>query len=281
MSTEFPNETALRQYLLGTLPEAEWELIEKQLLHDNAFGNTIDVAEDEIIEDYLDGNLSFAEQRAVENHFLCPPERQRKLWFARLLRSQLQAQKKTTVEPPSIPWVRRPAFTWAASLAAAVLFVAVLGLGVYTANQHRLLEAEHAEHQMTQATLEQERKHIARLEGQLALLQEQKSDEQAVSVNPSAVLDLKEVNRSDPSLPELNDNLEIRMALTHGILSSYRATLQRSSGGSPIWTKANLKPAKGQLVLRIPRSLISPGEYSVIIQGEGDPHSSTYPFRVR
>lgn len=281
MSTDFPNETALRQYLLGTLPEAECDPIERKLLHDEAFGKTIDVAEDEIIEDYLDGNLSSADRRAVENHFLRPPERQRKLWFARLLRSHLQAQKKTGVEPPSIPWLSRPAVAWAASLAAAVLFVAVLGLGVYTANQHRILEAERAEHQMAQATLEQERKHVARLEGQLALLQEEKSGEQATSLNQSAVLDLNEVNRSDSALPELNNSVEIHIALTHGILGSYQAKLQRSSGGSPIWSKTGLKPAGGQLVFKIPRSLLSPGEYSVIIQGKGDPHPSTYPFRVR
>lgn len=281
MSTEFPNETDLRQYLLGTLPEAEWDAIERKLLNDVAFGNTVDVAEDEIIEDYLEGRLAAAERRAVENHFLCPPERQRKLWFARLLRSHLQAQKKTAVEPPLIPWFRKPALVWSTSLATAVLSLGVLGLGVYTANLHRILEAEHAESQMTQATLEQERKHIARLEGQLALVQEQKSGEQGPSANQSAVMYLMEVNRSDSTLPELNNNLEIHIALTHGILSSYRAALQKSSSGNPIWTKTDLKPTKGQLVLRIPRSLLSPGEYSINIRGEGDPHESTYPFRVR
>jgi hypothetical protein len=281
MTTEFPNETVLRQYLLGNLPEHEWEEIEQRLLREDDFASNIEVIEDEIIEDYLQGTLSAEERRAVETHFLCPPERRRKLWFARLLRSHLQGQQQPAVKPIAIPWFRRPAFSWAMSLATATLLITVVGLGVYTANLSRSLQHEKDDRQMAQASLEQERKRVEKVQAQLLLLQQQTGGEQgAVAANQSVVLNLMELERGQSGVPELNQNVEVHIALVHGVRSSYEATLQ-SASISKIWSKAGLKPTGYQLVFTIPRNILPPGEYSLIIQGEGDTHKSTYPFVVR
>lgn len=283
MSAELPNENILRQYLLGTLPEAECSTIEQKLMNDGEFGERIEVAEDEIIEDYLQGGLSAAERRAVERHFLRPPERRRKLWFARLLHSRLQGQKQPAPEPAPVPWFRRPALVWATSLAAAVLFVAVLGLGVHTANLNRTLESERAKRREAEARL-QHFYSLNRERNPISPLPAASNDSFVTyfsSPSRAVVLNLMELDRGQPGLPELNQNVEIRIALVHGVLDSYQATLQSASHGKKIWSKAGLKPIGKYLIFTIPRTILTRGEYSVIILGQGDSHEATYPFVVR
>ena len=74
-------EANIREYLLGRLdPNSKLvENIDEQILTVPEFSTTIDVVEDEIIEQYLEGSLNQGDTRAVERHFLRPLDRQRKL----------------------------------------------------------------------------------------------------------------------------------------------------------------------------------------------------------
>ena len=287
MNTQFPNETTLRQYLLGMLPEPEWEEIEQQLLREDDLAGNIEVVEDEIIEDYLQGSLSADERRAVEIHFLQPPERRRKLWFARLLRSHLQGQQQPVFKPIAIPFFRRPVFSWAMSLATATLLMAVVALSVYTVNLTEALKSEKTKHLEVDTKL-RDALNRDRNPGSPTL--------PAASRNPAlpnnlmvylrppsspVILNLVESSRADSGIPVLNQNVEIHIPLVHNVLSSYRATLQNTSEGKTIWSKTGLKPTGSQLIFKIPGTILSPATYSVIVQGEGDTHQATYPFVVR
>ena len=84
----------IREYLLGRL-DSDSELVESiddQILTDPKFSMSVDVVEDEIIEEYLEGSLSSEDKRAVEKLFLRPPERQHKLKTARLISRYFEAQ---------------------------------------------------------------------------------------------------------------------------------------------------------------------------------------------
>jgi hypothetical protein len=272
--------TLLRKYLLGMLPEAESDEIDDKLFTDQSFAETLEVIEDEIVEDYLDGTLSRQDRLAAERHFFQAPEHRSKLWFARLLRSHVQHQEQPVIKPVPIPWFQRPAFSWAMSLATATLLIMVVGLGVYTANLSRSLQHEKDDRQMAQASLEQERKRVEKIQAQLLLLQQQTGGDQgAVAANQPVVLNLMELERGQSGVPELNQNVEVHIALVHGVRSSYEATLQ-SASISKIWSKTGLKPTGYQLVFTIPRNILPPGKYSLIVQGEGDTHQATYPFAV-
>src|SRR5215475_4825991 len=105
MNSNLPDENIIRDYLLGRLPEKDWNEIEEKLLSDKDFADFADSIEDEIIEEYL----------TIKNHFLRPPERRRKLLFASVLDSRL---KKRANEPTPIdrPRKQRPPaqrFYWA------------------------------------------------------------------------------------------------------------------------------------------------------------------------
>src|SRR5882762_11230097 len=92
MNRNLPEESTLRQYLLGRLDDQEdvEGRLSEQILLDDELSEIVDSMEDEIIEDYLDGTLSSADKEACKRHFLLPSERQEKLRFAILLRAHFE-----------------------------------------------------------------------------------------------------------------------------------------------------------------------------------------------
>lgn len=135
---------------------------------------------------------------------------------------------------------------------------------------------------MAQADLERERERnrVGKVEAQLLLLQQAEGNH-ATTPNQPMVLNLVELKRGQPGVPELDQNVEIHIALVHGVLSSYQANLQSDPDNKKIWSQTGLKPTGNQLIFTVPRTILTPGKYSLIVLGQGDPHESTYPFVVR
>src|SRR5215475_5768152 len=100
-------DTMIREYLLGRLdnaPEVAERLAER-MLTETELSELVDVIEDEIIEEYLEGQLEPADRQAIEKHFLRPPERREKLRLARILHRGLKlkaddAAANQEKEPP-------------------------------------------------------------------------------------------------------------------------------------------------------------------------------------
>src|SRR5690242_7737938 len=79
------DEVLIRRYLLGELAEQEQGKLEERLFSDDDLFKLLQVAEDELMEDYLEGSLSSQERKFFETHFLAAPERRQKLRFATAL----------------------------------------------------------------------------------------------------------------------------------------------------------------------------------------------------
>lgn len=93
MGQDVNDEAHLRKYLLGVLNEAEQQAIEERLMADGASFDLLHIAEDELIDDYLEsGALSTDERGRFENFFIATPDRRRKLNFAMALRGYLTAE---------------------------------------------------------------------------------------------------------------------------------------------------------------------------------------------
>ncbi|HEX7286056.1 MAG TPA: hypothetical protein VF532_07725 [Candidatus Angelobacter sp.] len=178
MNRNFPEESTIRQYLLGRLDEQE-ELetsLSLQILSDDKLAEIVDSIEDEIIEDYLDGTLSAADKNAADTYFLRSPERNEKVHFARLLRSHLEkkASSKSKAEIPVDPvpgflpagggrvdyW--RSHFRTYCEIAALIILTAVSIFYISTL-QHRF-ESNQAQ---LKNELAKEREHSANLFAQL------------------------------------------------------------------------------------------------------------------
>src|SRR5436305_30769 len=76
---------AVRQYLLGNFSEEVRRLLEERLMTEDGSYEELLLSEEELIDDYVSGELSDAERLKFEEHFLCTPERQRQLSFAQAL----------------------------------------------------------------------------------------------------------------------------------------------------------------------------------------------------
>jgi hypothetical protein len=267
MDSNFPDENVIREYLLGTLPEQDWDEIEQKLLSDEEFAEFVDSIEDDIIEEYL----------TVQNHFLRPPERQRKLLFASAMRSNLRKEPEALVYAPRVlPPNRASRLYWGATLgAAAVLLLLTVPLGVYTAMLHYDLATAQAKVHGAESTLAQAGAHVADLEKALAL----RGGHDVVNL-------LRPVNRAGGQVPTFSvtstaKSIEVHIALDPPISPPYHADLQVTNNSQPdrvaLWSQDNVQPTdSGELIFRIP--YYGPGTYSLAVTRSHD-HPSASPTK--
>jgi CHAT domain-containing protein/uncharacterized protein HemY len=132
-------QKAIKDYLLGALSnKAERRAIEEKILLDDGFAEQLLIAEDDLIDEYLDGNLDASENERFTEFFLKPPERKRKLRLARNLKKYAmkpKTQKVKKLSPEKTGW-----FDWrglfnspSVRLAATVLLLIIVGFVVWRA----------------------------------------------------------------------------------------------------------------------------------------------------
>jgi anti-sigma factor RsiW len=74
----------LRGYLLGELSPEETAFVGRRLLTSIRIADELLAAEDELIDQYLGGELTEGESKEFERHFLQDPARVAKLQFSRV-----------------------------------------------------------------------------------------------------------------------------------------------------------------------------------------------------
>src|SRR5687767_11804572 len=95
---DLDEQKAIREYLLGALSnKAEMRRIEEKILLDDDFVEEISIAEDQLIDEYLDGTLSASEQKSFDQYFLNAPERKQKLRLISDLRKYAAGSEKQNV----------------------------------------------------------------------------------------------------------------------------------------------------------------------------------------
>jgi hypothetical protein len=81
------SQSSVRKYLLGSLDDkVKMRRIEENLLLDDEFAKQLLIAEDELIEEYLDHTLNEQEREQFLQFFLLSPENKEKLRFIQNLR---------------------------------------------------------------------------------------------------------------------------------------------------------------------------------------------------
>ena len=99
MTTDKDLEKKIRQFLLGRLGAEERMAIEIELAASQTAFARMRQLEDELIQDYADGELPAAEMASVADEFLVSPERRRKLIFSRAFRSLVDKLGKERDDP--------------------------------------------------------------------------------------------------------------------------------------------------------------------------------------
>lgn len=128
----------IRQYLLGQLAEENVQELEQRLLAEDDLFQELEIAEDELVDEFLAGELSPTDRAAFENYFLSTPERKQSLSFASALhnhvskKTALEAGRPQTFPPAGLTWLEGLSLAWArqtqmlriATVAVALLVVA-------------------------------------------------------------------------------------------------------------------------------------------------------------
>jgi anti-sigma factor RsiW len=138
------NEQLVRRYLLDDLPKRERERVEVGLLTDDRYFEALTTLEseieDELIDEYLDGELTGTELENFERVFLNSPERAHKLKVIKDLKDhstpeaepEAPAQRIVKIDPPYRSWIsaifQNPilGFSTAAALVLALVLCAWL-----------------------------------------------------------------------------------------------------------------------------------------------------------
>ena len=100
MSQKLPEENLIRDYLLGQLPDHEQDAVEERLLSDSQFLQTARMIEDELFDDYVMELLSESDRMRVETRLLTSAEQRRKLELIRRL--WVKSNASTSAEQRSV-----------------------------------------------------------------------------------------------------------------------------------------------------------------------------------
>jgi anti-sigma-K factor RskA len=139
----------IRQYLLGNLSKDIQQQVEERLLVEDSFFEELLFSEEELMDDYINGELSADDRLKFEQHFLSTPERQQKLRFALALsryashaaeNADPESAEAHRIVPPDKPsWAERfrafwsgqtPAFRAAVALSLLAIIAGTLWLSL-------------------------------------------------------------------------------------------------------------------------------------------------------
>lgn len=132
---ELDEQTKLRKFILDDISDDEQRAaIEERLLADDEYFEEVLMAEENLIQDYADGNLEPAERERFEKRFQASEKNRQKVKFARALRKYARAEERApeTENKPRFRDALRSFFFAPVPIALAVLAIAaVIGFFVW------------------------------------------------------------------------------------------------------------------------------------------------------
>jgi anti-sigma factor RsiW len=273
-----PDRELLREYLLGRLDDdeaAELKLSEN-ILVDEELAGVVELVEDEILEDYVEGTLDSADRRAVEEYFLRPPERQRKLRFMETIERHFARKPQLALEggvrrpqeihpgrdnSDRVAWWRAPLWTFGAVAAALVLVVVAAGFVAVTHNKETLLQQDLAQEKARSATLTQQ---VSQLQPPIVVLSLVTSRARGGEREATPHLDIK------PS----TERIVVEVRVEHLQAGAYQVRLEAQGNETPIWAGTLLPIVSGngdaRLVFDLPVKQLRSDVYSLAVSGPAD-----------
>ena len=298
-------------YILGTLSDDEAARLEESYFVDDAEFEEFEIAEEELIDRYVRGELSPQERDQLEKTFARSPRLIQRVQIARVLASRLAPEKVTVVQTPQpararLSWwqslfgspnaSRAPAMAVGFSvllllLGGATLFAAYLSLR----EQSRQIAAQQAVLEQRQRELDQQAADLKAQTDELARRVQLPSETPApppqVSPTPQASAPVVFLtlsagvtrsvggSRTARLRPETSE-VQLTLDLRDTSYPSYRATIINADRGD-VFSRDGLRQQAARLTLRVPAKQLPPGDYYVSVYG-GPANESVadYPFRI-
>ena len=301
------------QYLLGALPAAETERLDELSIADNEFAESLRIAEHELLDAYVQGELSGVDLQRFNSSYLGQAKQRERIAFAQAL--QEWAHKETARESAGRSrhvgwwsWLFSPpqvALRWAVLAVALILFTAAGLLLFRNLRWRSQLRQEQARReqlqrsqQETQRLVESQRSANANSEPEIARTGQPNTEPSHNGVTPSPGGRVVSFMLAPPMreaapirtvpLPSDTGLVKIQLEL-EADFPVYRVQLLDSVARQTLWRSANLKPrASGPrkvIELSLPPSLLKSATYVLQVSGVSPSGSSEivgdYSFRVK
>jgi len=314
MNTVTNNQDQIRRYLLGSVSGAEQIELEKQYFGDTDKFEDICAAENDLVDQFIRGELTAAERRAFESHYLASAAHEQKVAFARsLARANLELDQPKS-EPKQNAWwrsvftgFRSPAL--AAGLAVALVVIALTA--VWAIIDQKRMRRELAAAQQQQESLRPREEELQRqivashtqsddLSNQLKQAREQQAQLEAQiaaqkSATPSVVSfiltpGLARTGGSETrklTIAPGTDQVRLQINFEGELYRSYQVELKTIEGAS-VWRKQGLKARTvkngASISLTTPARKLTSGDYILMLSGIDSPAKveeiNRYFFRV-
>ena len=279
--TAYNDQTIIR-YLLNELSEADQESFEEAYLRDEGLFERLRSLEEELIEDYVKGDLSRRERRLFERRYLVSEQRRAKVEAARQLVevcSLIASSKAAANDTIGSKWYSASLRLWgptkqhfaqAGVVAAAILLLLGSGLVIELSRLRRQLAAVNEERKVFELQSEEAERQLAREREQLmeerghniALREElrnvnkrlgRSAEEPEKSQAPKDNIVLLTLMPGIRSLGNLDravisagaSFVELRINLERrepANLLSYRMVVKAVEGDSEIWAQEGIRP---------------------------------------
>jgi len=317
MSSEKRDEARLTGYLLGSLPEDEAERFDELSVADEDFAWRLRIAENDLVDAYVRGELSGETLERFETHYLSSAKRREKVRFAgalRLLEDRLAASPEGAAPatrlagsgskerpPRHFPAPRLTAamrLAPAGLLAAAALLLLVPAGYLFFANLR--LRRELTRVQTQRASLESRARDLQKgLERPPVEVPALRQPEGAVaSREPIAKLQVlsfvllpqtRGPGRVETvSVPPGTDAVSLQLQLESDEFPRYRVALRTAASDRPVWRSGSVRSARAgdgrAVTITVPAALLTPRHFSAELTGlraaGGAEPVGSYAFRV-
>lgn len=252
------NEEAekLRHYLLGSLQQSDSEEFDLRIIEDEGFSADLALAESELAEDFLEGNLSGDELKLFNSNFLSSAKRNALVTEIAALKKEagrrrrnMNAESETAERAPVSRSIFRPIIAFAA--AAAVLVLAFVVWQAPWGNRPSPIETEYA-----------------KLNKQdLTDLEPFNSDTTFNLISGSLRGNNTPVSKNEP---DLTRNILFRLALPSGEVEGQRYSIQLIKGSTVVFRQTDLlsyqNPGGRELRFILPRSVFGKGRFQLKIE---------------
>ena len=316
MTRQFDKQK-LRQYLLGELVLEDVEAFDELSVTDDDFTAAMNAEENDLLDAYVQGELTDAARQQFESHYLSTPRRREKLLFAQTL--QGWAHKIAPVKEPagtatasSRPHgsrefrfrVPRLAMQWGVATAAVLLLIASIWLAVQNSRLRR--QAQSVSNQTSQREeelkkqLEEQAAATSRAEQELAQLRNEgelpkqsgapeRPGEPAGIASFVLTPQLRGVGEiKSVRIPAGTERVSMHLQLEPNQYSTYRAMLLEETTHKALWRSSDLTASGLQNSKRVkvsfPAALLKSQTYVLQVSGIASNGStetiSDYPFKV-
>lgn len=295
------NESLMRKYLLGDLPEEERTRIEDEYFADAERFEELVGVENDLIDSYVRGTMSDSERRQFEQCYANRPDRRARVDFATALSQAALQETKSIAAHKTSPWrsvqsyfkIQRPQLHWALASAAVLLVGILLGLQNYRLRR----ELQGAQANANQLRLQQDtlRKQQEGLGVQRQHAPESEQSGQLAQLEPPVDLTFRlgslvrgTVGQRDLVIPQNRPWVRLEMELERDEYKTYEAVLMPPEQNREILRGKELQSHSigGRSVVswRLRSKSIQSGDYIVRLRGEstgGDLENvASYSFRA-